>query len=292
MIKPTYDNVPRPMLACSKPVVDLSTLRRFPYFVQPKLDGVRAISTDEGLFSRTGKRIPNKALQTRHKVWREQVADYTYDGELCMDKATNIQSHEYNDTQAVVMSAEDFAGCDLYYNVFDIVHSHLDCDNRQTAVSYLPPGSTFAEVVPTYLVRTLDELQNTVDAIVSTGFEGAIIRRVNGKYKIGGRSTLREELLLKVVEYVRTEATIVGATPLVRESGLTEDLLGAFIVTAPGFDGEFSVGSGFTIAQRKTYWDMIKYFNKRKIVIKYKPFGTKDAPRQPIFVGWRNEIDL
>ena len=54
----------------------------------------------------------------------------------------------------------------------------------------------------------------------------------------------------------------------------------------------FSVGSGFTDAQRLDFWRNAESLIGK--VIKYKSFtvGVKDKPRFPIFLGFRHKDDL
>ncbi len=66
--------------------------------------------------------------------------------------------------------------------------------------------------------------------------------------------------------------------------------LGALVLQGDGFT--FSVGTGFDDATRKALWEIRdKGLVGRLAKIKYFPIGVKEAPRFPVFIGWRAEID-
>jgi DNA ligase-1 len=54
---------------------------------------------------------------------------------------------------------------------------------------------------------------------------------------------------------------------------------------------EFRIGTGFTAKQRAEMWaNQHKYMGKLA-KFKHFPIGQKDAPRFPVFLGLRSEID-
>lgn len=54
----------------------------------------------------------------------------------------------------------------------------------------------------------------------------------------------------------------------------------------------FSVGSGFTMAQRETYWRDAQALIGKIIKYKYFSIGVLNKPRHPIFLGFRDLIDI
>jgi DNA ligase-1 len=77
-----------------------------------------------------------------------------------------------------------------------------------------------------------------------------------------------------------------------KQSGMSgKGTLGAFICKTR--DGvEFKIGSGFDQQDRENFWQ-----NKSSLlgyIVKYKhfPIGVKDKPRHPIFLGFRNKMDM
>ena len=110
------------------------------------------------------------------------------------------------------------------------------------------------------------------------------------------------------------QATLLGMEELMHNAneattsalGLTErshskdnllgmDTMGAMTVRALNgvFEGvEFSIGTGFTSDQRKDLWSRRHDLNGRVVKFKWFPGGSKDAPRFPVFLGFRDRIDM
>lgn len=142
---------------------------------------------------------------------------------------------------------------------------------------------------------------------VQLGYEGLILRDPAGLYK-QGRSTAREQGMVKVKMFEDSEAEILGHVMLMHnaneattsEIGLTKrsshkankvetDKMGALNVRDIHTGVEFQIGTGFTDTERLSHWE--HHVGK---IIKYKFFagGVKDKPRFPVFLGFRSNIDL
>ena len=67
--------------------------------------------------------------------------------------------------------------------------------------------------------------------------------------------------------------------------------MGALIVRDIVTGVEFNIGTGFTAADRREWWEWFVAQTERtpKPVVKYKsfPIGTKDKPRHPVYLGLR-----
>jgi DNA ligase-1 len=122
---------------------------------------------------------------------------------------------------------------------------------------------------------------------VEAGYEGLILRAGDGTYK-HGRSTAREQGMLKVKRFEDSEAVELGRTKRSKaKAGLTgKGTMGALSVQDLETGVEFEVGTGFTAADRSAAWSAGQ-------IIKYKffPVGVKDKPRHPVYLGMRSEID-
>ena len=55
---------------------------------------------------------------------------------------------------------------------------------------------------------------------------------------------------------------------------------------------EFGVGSGFTDEQRNALWASKESLVGKLAKVKFFEVGIKEAPRFPVFLGFRSEIDL
>lgn len=287
----------KPMLAAA---ADLKKLL-FPVYVSPKLDGVRAIVRGGVVLSRSLKPIPNIHVQAAFKHLEH------CDGELIVDDPT--ASDAYRKTVSVVMRDDDPTL--VTFHVFDhIAEPRLDFSERyalaQHAAGYSQDEAT---IVPHETAASLDELLRYEQRVIELGYEGVMIRSVLGGYKYG-RSTVNEGLLLKLKQFVDAEFEVIGFEERMHngneaqtnELGRTKRSshkenksgrgdLGALVVKSS--DGVvFNVGTGFDDAQRAEIWSKRPDYLGRLAKVKYFPVGMKDAPRHPVFIGWRHTGDL
>jgi DNA ligase-1 len=143
---------------------------------------------------------------------------------------------------------------------------------------------------------------------LAKGFEGVMIRDPLGPYKFG-RSTVREGWLLRVKRFQDAEGVVIGFEELMHNSNIAErdalgkmkrsshkagmvpmGMLGAILLRMP--DGvEVSCGTGFTEMQRRGFWrpGKLKQLMGKTVKFKYQKHGTKDKPRHPVFLGFRED---
>lgn len=285
----------RPMLGVN---VELNKLK-YPVYVSTKLDGVRVVITDNGVFSRSGKLIPNDYT-------RELFSQYVgLDGELIVEEPT--ATDVYRKTVSGVMTKEGTPKVRLF--AFDSWDSDGGIDARYNSVIKTAGlNNPFVPIVSQVLVESEDKLLKFEEDCLNKGYEGIIIRNPDATYKFG-RSTIKEGALLKLKRFIDAEATVVGFAPLlhneneatINELGYTErstakdgkvetDMLGALIVELNG--NHFKIGSGFDENTRKDLWA-----NRDKLIgmvakFKYFSVGVKDKPRFPIFLGFRDRRDM
>jgi DNA ligase 1 len=291
----------KPLLASN--VEDFSKLR-FPAYVSPKLDGVRATVYGGVLYSRSLKPIPNEHVQNKFK----HLPDGT-DGELIVGPPNE---DPYRKTVSVVMS-DDKPADDVSYWIFDNSVSPLPFRSRFAGLA--PLDREFVRVVPHNVVACLEDLEKAEALFLNAGYEGLMYRDPEGRYK-NGRSSEREQILLKVKRFRDAEARVVGVyeemenqnEAFTNELGRTarssakagkvgKGQLGGFHVVGVGgdYDGvEFDVSSSsITHDMRKAYWiDQQPDLINRLLVYKYFPTGGDTRPRHPIFKGWRDGRDL
>lgn len=275
------------MLACStQPVV---ANLDYPMYASAKLDGIRCLAIGGKAYSRNMKLIPNHFVQqyfAKHKL-------HGLDGELLVEG-------DFNSVQSGIMSESGTP--EFNYHVFDyFVEPDKFFSSRQDDLS-----SLFKEVAmgsrvlrhPQVKVAAAEDVQRLYEGYVYIGFEGLILRHQNGKYKYG-RSTLKQQWMLKLKPVEDAEAKIVGYAQLMRnmdtstkqkENMVGVPMLGAFKVEA--FGKQFEVGSGFDNAQRSTYWTNRDNLVGKYITFKYQELSKYGVPRFPVFKGFRNEGDI
>lgn len=289
--------------------VNLEELDDYPYIVQPKIDGIRCLLIKGYPYSSSGKPIRNRHVNMVLREWyklRLWGSKIMFDGEL-------VVGPTFQDTTSGIMS--EHGKPRFIYHVFDCVQHddyNMPYEDRLTIAER---NIMFEDDYCVKVVRSLvicgDLTEQAVTQVLMPQLEtkeGIIIRNPDGRYKCG-RTTLKEDIIYKWKPFEDSEATVVGAeelmingTPndvgnfgLVEQKYRKEDLipgnkLGSLVLQDKQWSKTFKCGSGFTDYQRKTWWPASKVLGKT-IKYKFQREGIKDVPRQPVFLGFRDEED-
>lgn len=292
--------ITRPMLAVS--AEDLEKIV-FPVLCSPKLDGIRALKVNGQLLSRSFKPIPNKFIRT---IVEHTLPDGV-DGELLVGST-------FHESSSGVMSQDGQP--DFQYAIFDFVSDSLSkpfskrlADLQHLLQSRSLIGKHFSIVRHT-LVSSVDELLKLEQQAVDQGYEGLMIRSMNGPYKCG-RSTMKEGYLLKIKRFEDSEALVLdyeeqmhntneakkdafGKTErsTAKDGMVPKGVLGTLIVRDTKSGVEFKIGTGFDDDQRVKLWKERSSLPGRLVKYKFQPSGIKEAPRFPTIIGFRDERDL
>lgn len=316
----------KPMLAAKPDPKKLDTVLAslpYPALFSPKLDGIRATVQNGKLYSRSLKLIPNLDMQ---EIWGKREFN-GLDGEIVVGPPTAEDC--FNRSTSVVMSRSKSAKDAKFYtfDVFSDEKFYLRTDEAE-ARSEVACGMIYVEHT---LIEDAKELARYEARQLKLGYEGIMRRSEDGLYK-RGRSTLKEQGLIAIKRFVDAEAVILQVYEQMEntnEKKLNElgkmkrsshkagkvgkGTLGGFTVTMlrTGFkpsQSQISVilgvgklcpdifnvatGQGLTEALRKQLWAKRSSLPGKIIKFRYQLIGTKDAPRQPIFLGFRDPKDL
>lgn len=272
----------KPMLACSK-IPNLEDIK-YPVFASPKLDGIRCIIGEDGkAYSRNMKLIPNKHIQSvLQKLKLPQL-----DGELMI-------KGDFNSVQSAVMSQEGVP--DFTYKVFDLVTPYLPFKERYSAsVNCIDTTSCGAVCsVDHWIMYDAKQLFDYWELCLKRGYEGVIVRSLNGPYK-QGRSTMREGYMLKLKKFFDDEAEIISYEELMRNTDTSTkqlanlygaNMLGTLVVKWQ--NKEFKIGSGFDEATRKQLWQNPEVLIGKQVTFKYQEVSKYGIPRFPVFKALRD----
>ena len=295
----------KPMLASK--VTKFDALK-FPLLASIKLDGIRATVQGGKLLSRTLKPLPNKAIQKLFAGLPEGL-----DGELILGDPAAPDC--FRKTSSKVMSPdEDAKG--IVFHVFDIIDFH-GFEERlsilETTVEFIevfPGMDKLVKLVIQTKIDSLNELETFEEMVLAEGHEGVMVRSLNGLYK-QGRSSEKEGYLLKVKRFQDSEAEIIGFEELMhndneaetnelgrtkrstkKEGMVPAGVLGAFNVRDLVSGVEFDIGTGFDADNRACFWSCRKNLIGKIVKYKYFATGSKDKPRFPVFLGFRDKMDI
>lgn len=299
---------PKPILASSllKPHIDHNDETvyeamkkvRYPVLATIKLDGIRALKSDI-LYSRTLELIPNRSIQERA---------------FCLPSGLDMELWDYNlsfnDIQSIVMSESHPDSEKIKFFVLDkFDYPNLGYSSRVENIIHLQRcydigHCPFIFHKPT-LVTNADSLFTFERDTINQYGEGICFRSFNAPYK-NGRSTLKEQYLVKLSRFVRTEVEIVGFIEQMKNANgekrnnvgamkrescavgmVPKNTLGALVVKN-NVGIIFFVGTGFDAALGKKIWENRVEYIGRTITIKSKAHNEKYKPRTPVFVGFRD----
>lgn len=300
--------IKRPMLASPTKEAELRALK-WPKLISAKIDGIRALVIERDgkpvLVSRKLIEIPNRHAQ--HLFARPEFVGL--DGELVLGEPWAKDC--YRKTNSAAMTAEGEPDLKLYvFDSFSGLREPYAIRAREARQLVYLLGRKHSLVwVQQVGIYSYEEMLEQEEGYLSRGYEGAMLRCPRGPYK-EGRSTLRQEWLLKVKRFVDDEAEVIGTTELRRnnneattdETGYTKrsthkagkadgGTLGTLTVKGKTgqFEGvEFEIGTGFTAEQRQNLWDGRKYLVGKVVTYKHFPIGVKDKPRHPVFLRFRD----
>jgi DNA ligase-1 len=266
------------------------------------------LKIDGQIVSRTFKPIRNAELAAAVK---DLLPDGS-DGEL-------IMGGTFQNTTSMVMSANKTIGNEkAYFYWFD----YLVEDPKKSYLGRMEDMKKFVEEHPEILtaspvkivplvpteINTIEDLLKYETEVLEQGFEGVMLRTAHGPYKFG-RSTLKEGSLVKMKKFDDDEAIVIGFNELMKNTNektkdefgyakrsshksgkVDQDTLGSLEVNLNGI--HFSIGSGFTAEQRKEFWNNRDTLMGKIVKFKYFAIGIKEAPRFPIFLGFRHIDDM
>jgi len=222
-----------------------------PFYVQPKLDGVRLLVSNKGCFSRTGK--PVNGVDYLGKDLKD--GEYL-DGECYLP---NKSFEEITSLFKVNPRALDFH----VFDHFDLNRPDLPFAERQKKVS-----------VQTVLVKKKSDIEKWHDTFVEQGHEGIMIRDSVSTYEIGKRSNY----LLKFKKFQTEEYEILD----VKEGTGREK--GAAIWVCDGFCAK---PEGTLEYRKQLFLDGQKYMGKM-LTVRFQNLTALGVPRFPVGVAIRD----
>ena len=272
-----------PMLA--KSYKDNKHHIKYPCYVQPKLDGVRCLAKlENGNITFTSRN--GKSYETIEHIGKQLLScmneDEILDGEIY------IHNTAFQDLMSAIKNVKnkDKAKLDcnlLEYWIYDIANPNDDFNKRLKRLNELNICGLNIIITPTYKVKDEKEMLKYHKKFTEDGYEGTIIRNIDGKYKFNYRSND----LQKYKDFLDEEYKIIGVKKGV---GRFEDC-GTFIcITEDGI--QFDVLSKGTMDERKEYLTNKNKYMGMWLKVKFQEKSSNGKPRFPIGIGFRIDEDL
>lgn len=271
-----------------------------------KYDGIRCLNIDNTAISRSGKEMRNRYIQNKFK----ELPNIVFDGELIIGNGTDTFS---SNTEGIMTIKAELPN--LRFLIFDIVSDDIAYTRYEKLLEVKDTLPDWCEVVTKEICVDYESYLEYYQQALSKGYEGVMIQSIDGKYK-QGRSTLKEGYLIKTKEIIDLECIVIGFTQKhlnenesfsdelgyskkssAQEGLVPVDELGALVcetLKSDMFDAgvEFKIGTGFDITLRKEIWEnKDKYLNK-VVTFKTLAIGALNKPRNPVFIKFRDELDI
>ena len=255
---------------------------RPPFIVQPKYDGIRCraiplnvqvpgqsahllLSSEENpIFS-----VPHLNIELDRLKLMAELDGELYCHGMSFEAITSITSRTVN-------LHDDCKK--IKYHVFDIVNEQPQM-KRTLIIENLRGLSPLIEVAPFYLCENLDDVLRAFDNLVSSGYEGIIVRHPDAFYE-----RKRSTFVMKFKPKKEDEYEIYGFQEEVDQDGNPKDTLGALICKS-GDGALFNVGTGFTRDRRRELWEGRGLLVGHSAIVKYQHISSANhVPRFPVFV--------
>jgi ATP-dependent DNA ligase len=239
---------------------------KFPAYLQPKLDGYRALikcfDKNISIISRQGKPFAHLNFMESElkKVCKSGII---LDGELLSPKVpvrdmrSLLGKKDINEVDEKLLHS-------LRFNIFDMFDTskpNLTYKQRFNQITQYAKKSQYIVLTPTDVVKNEKQLQQDIEIFRKQGFEGGIIRNMDGIYKQKSSSFDVQ----KIKFYYSDKFEIVGAT----EGTGNDKGTVIWIVKCLNSAGTFKARPTGTREERRTYFENCKKYIGKKITIKY-----------------------
>ena len=237
-----------------------------PFYVQPKLDGVRLLVSKDGGISRTGKIIPGTEVLGKGLEPGQYVDGEAFDPNLNFEELTSTFK---TDPLKLKFHVFDF---------FDLKKLGMTFEQRWEYVKdsiYNP----HYEYVDTFSVKKHKDMEGYHKMFIQQGYEGTMIRDRFSVYEVGQRSNY----LLKYKDFQTEEYEITGA-----KTGHGRDADAVVWVCKTENGQQFTVRPEGTIVQREEHYKNYKNYIGKMLTVRFQNLTALGVPRFPVGVTIRD----
>jgi ATP-dependent DNA ligase len=289
------DEIIKPMLA-NKYVERGEKYLKLPFGGSRKFDGIRCIAmlTSDGkvrITSRNGKVL--NFMECIRKQIVEMLSNYG-NKKIILDGELYNHSMPFNEISGLARKTTTPSKYDekIQLHIYDIVDENMIYSERVEELKKLQvlhnerfiDGNLKFEFYE--LINSHDEVKELHDKYVKEGYEGLMLRNLDGMYK----QKYRSNDLLKYKDFEDMEVEVVGA--LQSESGNEKGAV-VFVCAYPGSEKTFTVRPRGSIAKRRwQYKQKINYIGKQ-LTIRFQKTGLDDGslPRFPVGIKFQKNIE-
>lgn len=318
---------------------------KYPLLASIKLDGVRDVFLKERMVTASLKNIPNKQLNEKFEPIRKytEEKDSILDGEIYAPNipfqfiVSCVMTQDYYTKESIkrwdklckkhnfFITREEVCNNLKFYCFDGVENDDFDKPYINRVKDYervLNDQASLANifyVVTQRIVNSKEEVEAYFEEVLGQGFEGLILRDINGRYKFG-RGTLKEGLIYKVKPWVTLDAQILGVTQgtevdpkaekkinelgmsvtskkkgdrilIERASGFTVLYEGEYLTVTLAGDKSKDSTNKMTNEEKEEIWANKESYIGKWIEYNGMLVGAMKVPRHPVFVRWRPDKD-
>lgn len=250
-----------PMLAKS---FDASKVT-YPCYVQPKLDGMRAISNNGKLISRK-----NREIDTMEHIQYHLHNNDKFDGELYAHGLT------FQENMKLIKKRRD-ESFQVGYHVYDIHGLDEPFSVRYKKLKEQIKFKMNCNLVEAFQVNSYEELIKFHSAFLKEGYEGTIVRLDEGGYEYNKRSNS----LLKFKDFIDEAYEIIDIVP-------SDRIPTQGVIVCKMEDGTtFKCGMKVSHEEREYMLTNKHEYIGQTAEVRFFEYTDGGIPRFPVFVGVR-----
>jgi len=178
----------------------------YPYYSQPKLDGVRCVVSEDIMQTRNGKLfVSSPHIREALDSFFEEFPDYILDGELYNHSLKNDFEKIISLARKTKPKQEDLqeSASMVEYHVYDVITP--DPMTYEERMNFLQEKVldrfNMIHVVPAFIVNNLEEAEEKLGEYLESGYEGQMLRKSDSPYEHRRSASLLKHKMFEDDEY-------------------------------------------------------------------------------------------
>lgn len=264
--------------------------RDFPYFSQPKLDGVRCLVSEDGMQTRNGKAfVSSPHIRESLEKFFEKFPDAILDGELYNHDLKNDFEKIISLARKTKPTPKDLVESRnmVQFHVYDVITEEpmSYAERKKFIEENVLDQYEFVRVVPTAVVSNIDEAEAKLGEYLEQGFEGQMLRLDNDTPYEHRRSSS----LLKHKQFEDGEFEIVE---VIEGKGNWAGYAKAVVIRLPDGSTQQS-GMRGNFAQGKEILAKKDEYVGTEVTVRYQNKTSDGKLRFPVVVAfWKGKRDI
>lgn len=264
-------NVILPMLA--KDATKMLDKIQYPCYIQPKLDGMRALYEKGKMISRKGK-----AIETMDHII-EDVTDSFLNTHHILDGELYAHGRTFQENMRLIKKDRGEETKEVKFHVYDLILDKPFAE-RYALLQSITQNYAQVEIVPTLQINNEEELKKHHALYIAEGYEGTIIRHTDDGYVVNKRASQ----LLKYKDFIDETYEVVDIVPSDKNpnQGVVHCTIGG------GYDNvTFGCGMKFSHDEREEMLNNKEDYIGKIAEIRFFEYTDGGLPRFPVCHGFR-----